>query len=614
MADHRPVKLARLQNVRDRLPYVSQSALAVILRIAKEEGVPEASTRQHVRAARDATVFQATPYGRIHQSVDVPLTAGGSFALEVQHPFAMLHHAAATSQAFSGLVQRTLLRYPGTPGNPWRLVFYTDGVGPGNPLGYKHLRKFLACYYTFVDFGAAAISDEECWFELSVCRNSIIDTLVGGESGLIAFLIDQLLFNKGTHCMRTSGVLIKLFSGDTVRIFIKFSMYIADADALRAAFGFKGASGLKNCPKCLNVYNGLFAEGRDIIARDTARRAVLHSCVEPEKFEPLTPPILCAIRQRLIDAHAVMGADEFSELQTRLGWNYIPAGLTFSHNLLDDVNPCNVLTFDPAHVYFVNGIFNSHFGLAFRELHVYHNIKYPFVANYVATWHWPTAVGSLTGATVLMEDRWKGFLEKRTWACSASEGKSLVPVLATFAESVLLQSASERVRAIGASIVLLGEVVQLLDRCSREDVNPDSLARAIKAHVVAFSNLFEPASMVPKFHYAFHIHETVRFWRLVLSCLVLERKHRVPKRYANPAKNTRQQLRINGFAGDDGPPPQRAAERRPLQLLGAGSGAPGGPARGEGRAGARFRYRLPGWRAGAHQRVGGGPHWGRCVV
>ena len=69
MAD-RPAKLARLQALRDRLPYISQSALAQVLHIAQNETLPT-STRRDLRDARNTVATAVTPYGKICQSIQL---------------------------------------------------------------------------------------------------------------------------------------------------------------------------------------------------------------------------------------------------------------------------------------------------------------------------------------------------------------------------------------------------------------------------------------------------------------------------------------------------------------------------------------------------------------
>ena len=187
-ADSRPEKRARLQSFRDRVPYVSQSAFAKILRLGRQEELPEASSRRDVRVARDTTVMQETPYGPIHRQINIPGTTT-DVKLEIQDPFAMLWHCSCKSECFARLIEQTCQRHPNSPARPWNIVFYTDEVGPGNQLAYRNRRKFHACYWTVLEFGSAALSNEEAWFELAVCRNDLAKEMRGGTSGMVRALM-----------------------------------------------------------------------------------------------------------------------------------------------------------------------------------------------------------------------------------------------------------------------------------------------------------------------------------------------------------------------------------------------------------------------------------------
>ena len=160
MAD-RPGKIAKLQSLRSRLPYVSQSALSAILQLAAQEELPGNCSRKDVRRARDDTVKAWTPYGALHQTVTLPASDGDTLNIEVQHPFAMLWYSCANSKCFSDLVSRTLASNPCTVDAPWRLVMYADEILPGNQLAYKNARKMWAIYWTILNLGSAALSDED---------------------------------------------------------------------------------------------------------------------------------------------------------------------------------------------------------------------------------------------------------------------------------------------------------------------------------------------------------------------------------------------------------------------------------------------------------------------
>ena len=77
---------------------MSHRALVAILKAAAAEPLPELGSRRDIGRARDEVVRTETPYGPLHQTIAVELTAGGELTLEIQHPVAMLYQACATSQ------------------------------------------------------------------------------------------------------------------------------------------------------------------------------------------------------------------------------------------------------------------------------------------------------------------------------------------------------------------------------------------------------------------------------------------------------------------------------------------------------------------------------------
>jgi len=157
--DGRPRKLAKLQSLRSRLPFISQAALSSILTIARDEELPELSSRKSIRAARDNSVKLDTPYGKLHHVVEFPGTP--PVRREIQNPFAILYHACKSSASWSRLVQGLAAARPPSPTSPWHIVLYTDEVLPGNELAYKNARKLWAVYWSILEFGNATLADED---------------------------------------------------------------------------------------------------------------------------------------------------------------------------------------------------------------------------------------------------------------------------------------------------------------------------------------------------------------------------------------------------------------------------------------------------------------------
>lgn len=153
----RPAKLARLQRIRAQLPYVSQSALAAVLQaVAQDPDVVDGSaSRRDVRHARNEFAATQTPYGPVHQKLQLTTKSGGTMHLEIQHPIAMLHAACVASKSLSELVDAA------SACQPWRLILYADEILPGNQLAYKSARKMWCVYWSVLDWGAAALANED---------------------------------------------------------------------------------------------------------------------------------------------------------------------------------------------------------------------------------------------------------------------------------------------------------------------------------------------------------------------------------------------------------------------------------------------------------------------
>ena len=153
--DSRPVKMAKLQSLRSRLPYVSQTALHALLEIAKSEELPSVSSRRVVREARDCLTSQKTSHGLMHKQLHI-----GGCDLEYQNPFAMLAHMSAESTHLSSLMRRAFAERPCSSTQPWTLVVYLDEILPGNQLAHKNERKMWGVYWSILEWGPAVLSDE----------------------------------------------------------------------------------------------------------------------------------------------------------------------------------------------------------------------------------------------------------------------------------------------------------------------------------------------------------------------------------------------------------------------------------------------------------------------
>ena len=141
---------------------MSQAALAGVLKHVTMADLESKTNRNDVRAAWNETTNINTPFGTVHQVIELQAIQGEApIRLEVQHPLAMLHYGASSSTSLARLLQQTFQKSPCGLRRPWRIIIYTDEVLPGNQLAYKSARKAWAIYWSILEWGSAALSDED---------------------------------------------------------------------------------------------------------------------------------------------------------------------------------------------------------------------------------------------------------------------------------------------------------------------------------------------------------------------------------------------------------------------------------------------------------------------
>ena len=78
--------------------------------------------------------------------------------IRLAHPLALMWSALTSSQSFNDFFDSRVKDNPPSPEKPWRLILYNDEVTPDNPLGTDNKRKLQAVYFSFLEFGANALS------------------------------------------------------------------------------------------------------------------------------------------------------------------------------------------------------------------------------------------------------------------------------------------------------------------------------------------------------------------------------------------------------------------------------------------------------------------------
>ena len=83
----RPAKLRRLNQLRRQLPHATASAFAAIVSAVHDETLPDAFSRKALRQARDLEATRETPFGPVHQTVELCAASGDATrVVHVAHP------------------------------------------------------------------------------------------------------------------------------------------------------------------------------------------------------------------------------------------------------------------------------------------------------------------------------------------------------------------------------------------------------------------------------------------------------------------------------------------------------------------------------------------------
>ena len=525
----RATKLRKLNRFRRNLPHVSALALSAILRSVEEEGLPELTDRDSLRAARNLENLEPTRFGPVLQQVKLVNADGTETAVPIAHPFALLSHAVETCQAFALFFRACLETNPPSPGRPWHLILYSDEITPGNVVAPVNNRKFWAIYWSFLEFGKAALSHEECWFCIVTEFSTCIRKVAAGLSQLFGALL-KVFFSSDGNNLGQSGVC--LFFGDVnVRLWAKFAVFIQDGGAHKSTFHIRGDGASKMCPLCKD----LFTESSQLVDHDGDH---LLRCNIIKKKD-LTKNTGKELRKVARYIARMKGTADFDLLQQALGVTHHEHSLLLDPTLDKIFDPCAAYMHDWMHGFFSNGVVNIVVYLLFEAFigtgQGSFKQVYALFQRFVSKWHWPLRLRANHLDGIFTQARAESHRKSKQLKCSASDLLSLLPVLAYFVHSVLLPSdlCNKECRAFLALV----HVVDLIYVSARAHVKPGELLKEAERFLELFAEVWGYDWMIPKFHWMLHYSDHLHAWDMLLNCFCLERKHQVPKRFANDLKN-----------------------------------------------------------------------------
>lgn len=529
MAD-RAAKLRRLNEFRRSLPHVSASALSSILDEVNRIGVPDMYGRKHMQQATALELHGETPYGPLFQTAQLHNTSGGLSPMVFINPFAMLHKAA-TCPGFASLLENQFRQDDCSPEHPWRIILYTDEVVPGNQLSIDNLRKMWVAYWSFMELGPAALSQENAWFCMLAMRSSDVAKVAAGISQVVGQLI-KVFFGFSVHDFSTGGIMVQTSSGTRCRVFAKLGMILQDGGAHKAMWHCKGDAGTKLCMLCLNLYSSksqiVDEDGEDMLTCSLVHEHELHFATDED--------VRGAVR-RLAAFKVTDPPRTFEQRQQAIGFKHEPHGLLMDLALDNIVQPVSQLCHDWMHAVFVHGVFGT---VTFRLMEALTSAGkrdiWDRLNEYVALWTWPSRLHNSGFKDMFSAKRIASCKRAKFFKCTASEGLSIYTVLTFFVQTVIMHSGTCVPEC--KAFIALADLIDILSLIPLGCVRPDQLRSVVKVFLELCLDAGWKVFMHPKFHWMVHMPKHLAQFGCLPTCWVHERKHRMVKRYATEICNT----------------------------------------------------------------------------
>ena len=121
--------------------------------------------------------------------MEVVDNTGNPLSIPIANPFALLWMSVIIAAPWAAFLEDRLRSAPPTAESPWSLKLYTDGATPGDPLTPMNKRKFQACYLSFLELEANALSREESWFAVMTELDTVVAEVSASLSQLVACTI-----------------------------------------------------------------------------------------------------------------------------------------------------------------------------------------------------------------------------------------------------------------------------------------------------------------------------------------------------------------------------------------------------------------------------------------
>ena len=525
MTDSRPTKLARLQELKRTVPYVSKSALAAILQDIHEKGLPDLHSRKHILESTKEALQVGTRYGPLLQEWPTENIDGSGGKIWITNFWSYLSALCYEGGSYKDLLHNTAHAHGMTEINPLQLCIYTDEVIPGNILG-KCERRTWAIYCSFMNFPLQTLSSEYAWILLACIKSNNISKMDAGIGQVMALVLKSIFLNP--MCPAEGGVLLPSKNGPSLRLYVKLHAILQDGSGHKYTYNAKGDSGWKYCLLCS-------AHGRMVAAADEdggeeGEDVVSHQMKLSQLLVHTDNEILDSF-DRLLFNHQSMQKGQFEIWQKACGLTFSKCALLLDKDLrrLGILEPASQYCHDWMHCLVSAGIVQT-------AIYVLCSFLKPsgwsVICDFLQLWQWPKHLPKQLHM-LFSGKHAKKCQQNKKFQCPASEALGLLPVLVHLVKSFLLPK-ELLCPKIGKAFLACADIVDLVHYGQLWNVcTPLALQKAAEDCLSAWVDANLEEYMIKKFHWTLHLAPALQRFQKLPACFAMERKHRFICKFAS---------------------------------------------------------------------------------
>jgi hypothetical protein len=497
---------------------LSQSALAAVLEQVMPEG--EAATRFDLRDSLMEMFLE------VQREVDVEMKEGPVFKWVYADPTLYLSKLVRECEPFAKIFAKRLRENQCSKEQPWSLIVAWDESTPGNVLQPDNQRKSMACSFSFLELGHAALRTDKGWITNCIVRSTKIVASEGGWSSMLTRLLGDLLVDGLGGGLATSGVPLQLAAdGGIVMFYARLTNLLSDGDGHKLAYDWKGASSLRPCLRHVNVLK---------LQSGLAHRSPDHveiSCPDHTLMRPATKASIEVMADILVGAKSrvdagTMSPSEFLEIEQATGLNFNAKGMLWNILLRERADVLGALTVDWMHCSLQDGAYSVEINM-FLEACWSNKVESADLQEFLnLDWQFPNAL-SVKGKTVrrMVDYYLKTGAEKMKG--QASQFLSLHALLRHWVETRVADKAvlrKQRAAYLAAADVLDEIMAAKRGRTSMVEAS-GRLRRALKRHMLAHLKAYGDRGVKPKTHWLWDVADHMLRDPFVLDAFVVERLH-----------------------------------------------------------------------------------------